>query len=150
MSMLPFAESIGEYAALVFPRQSMPPSLTSGQEPCLYADADGNFIWMTPQGNKNGLVLLGTSTYRVNLTDAKIAVNYVGAVTISLPESFPEGKELVVWDAGGNTGVPGQTITITPSRLQQINSLAKGAPFVLNKADARISLIRVGGRWNAA
>ena len=149
MSMLPFPDAVGVYALTIYPKHFAAPNVPLGSEPCLYADADGNPVWLTPQGMKNGFQKVTTSLHEGSATERKIAVNYAGAVSVLLPLSFPEGEELLIWDAGGNAGVVGQEITITPPSTQQINSLGKGIPLVLNKADIRVSLIRTGSRWNA-
>ncbi len=147
MSMLPFPESVGSFSAAQFPKQAAPP--TGLGESCLFADAEGNPVWLSPQGMKNGHQEITQGTYEVSAGDRKLAVRRAGAVSLFLPESYPEGTELLIWDAGGSAGTPGQEITVQPPATQQINSLGKGMSWTLNKADSRVSLIRTGSRWNA-
>lgn len=148
MSFYPEWSPVDGVGAQVFVRQQSQPLLNTGGEPFLFADADGNPIWVGPNQRRNGYVFVADATYAVAATDRKVAVNRVGAVAISLLESFPEGELLTIWDAGANAGVVGQEITITPPANQQINSLGNGTAYILKTENGRVSLIRSGNRWN--
>lgn len=148
MSLYPEWSPVDGVGAQVFIRQQGQPVLHTGGEPFLFADADGNLVWVAPNQSKNGYVPITEATYAIVPTDRKVAVNRAGAVVISLLESFPEGVFLTIWDADANAGVVGQEITITPPANQQINSLGNGTAYVLKTQNGRASLIRSGDRWN--
>jgi hypothetical protein len=120
----------------------------NGQE-YIYIDDGNSQQWVQPSipstisATINTVVGVEQSAYFATQLDYYIGVNYAGKVTITLPDSPEEGREIIIKDESGNAGKGlNRAITIVGSDGQTIDNKPS---VVLNLDNAALHLIYRNG-----